>query len=62
MSTDTNKAIVRRYVEQVVGKGHADLVGEFLVESIELHGTGLAPGLAAVEQWVAMTAAAFPDR
>lgn len=62
MSTETNKAIVRRYLEQVIDEGHADLVEEFLAESIELHGTGLAPGLAAVKQWVAMMAAAFPDR
>ena len=62
MSTETNKAIVRRYLEQVIGEGHADLVGEFLAESIELHGTDLPPGLEAVGQWVAMLAAAFPDR
>lgn len=62
MSTETNKAIVRRYLEQVIGEGRADLVEEFLTESIELHGTGLAPGLAAIEQWVAMLDAAFPDR
>lgn len=62
MSTETNKAIVRRYLEQVIGEGRADLVEEFLAEGIELHGTGLAAGLAAIEQWVAMLDAAFPDR
>jgi len=49
-------------LEQVIGEGQADLVGEFLAEGIELHGTGLAPGLPAVAQWVAAMTAAFPDR
>lgn len=62
MSTETNKAIVRRYLEQVIGKGQADLIGEFLAEGIELHGAGLAPGLPAVAQWVAAMIAALPDR
>jgi steroid delta-isomerase-like uncharacterized protein len=62
MSTETNKAIVRRYNEQVIGEGRADLVEEFLAEDIELHGTGLPPGQEAVRQWVTTMAAAFPDR
>ena len=62
MSTDTNKAIVRRYIDQVLDKGHADLAGEFLAENIEFHGTNLAPGLAAIEEYVVTFAAAFPDR
>jgi steroid delta-isomerase-like uncharacterized protein len=62
MSLETNKAIVRRYYDQVIGQGRADLVEEFLVENIELHGTGLPPGQEAVKQWVTQTAAAFPDR
>jgi steroid delta-isomerase-like uncharacterized protein len=62
MSTETNKATVRRYYEQVLGAGRADLAEEFLAENVELHGTGLAPGLEAVRAWVASMAAAFPDR
>jgi steroid delta-isomerase-like uncharacterized protein len=62
MTTETNKATVRRYLETVVGEGHVDLVEEFMAEGIELHGTGLAPGLAAIKKWVAMLDAAFPDR
>lgn len=62
MSTETNKAIVRRYLEQVIGEGRADLVEEFLAEGIELHGTGLESGLEALGQWVIMMATAFPDR
>lgn len=62
MSTETNKATVRRYLEQVIGKGRVDLIDEFMVENIALHGTGLAPGLPALGQWVATLDSAFPDR
>jgi steroid delta-isomerase-like uncharacterized protein len=62
MSTETNKAVVRRYLEQVFNEGRHDLVEEFLVEGIEFHGAGIAPGLAAAEEWVAMLAAAFPEQ
>lgn len=61
MSTETNKAIVRRYFEQVFNEGRRELAEEFLAENIELHGTGLAPGLEVVKQWLNMFAAAFPD-
>jgi hypothetical protein len=46
MPTDTNKAIVRRYLELVFNKGRPDLVEEFLVEGIEFHGAGITLGLA----------------
>lgn len=62
MSTETNKAIVRRYFEQVIGQGRADLVEEFMVDDIELHGTNLPAGLEALGGWVTAMAAAFPDR
>jgi steroid delta-isomerase-like uncharacterized protein len=62
LSTETNKAIVRRYIEQVFNERRHDLVEEFLVEGIQFHGAGIVPGLAAAEQWVAMLAAAYPDQ
>jgi steroid delta-isomerase-like uncharacterized protein len=62
LSIETNKATVRRCLEQVIGEGRAYLVEEFLAEGIELHGTGLAPGMAKIEEWLTMLAAAFPDR
>jgi steroid delta-isomerase-like uncharacterized protein len=61
MSTATNKAIVRRYLEQVLNEHRHELAEEFLVENIELHGSGLAPGLEVVKQWLTMFATAFPD-
>jgi len=62
MSTETNKAIVRRYIEQVLNKQRHDLFDEFLDDAIELHGTGPSIiGLPAVGEWYAMFGAAFPD-
>lgn len=61
MSNAINKATVRRYFEQVLNEQRHDLVEEFLTKNIELHGSGLAPGLEVVKQWLAMFAAAFPD-
>jgi len=61
MSAETNKAIVRRYFEQVFNEKRPDLAEEFLAESIELHGSGLAPGLEVVRQWLTTFAASFPD-
>ena len=62
MSTETNKAIVRRYFDQVFGEQRHDLADEFLAEGIALHGSGLEPGLEAVREWLAMMIAAFPDQ
>ena len=61
MSAETNKAIVRRYFDQILNEKRHDLAEEFLADNIELHGSGLAPGLDVVKQWLTMFAAAFPD-
>ena len=61
MSTAINKATVRRYFEQVLNEQRHDLADEFLSENIELHGSGLAPGLEVVKQWFTTFATAFPD-
>jgi steroid delta-isomerase-like uncharacterized protein len=61
LSTATHKAIVRRYIEQVLNEQRHDLVEEFLAENIELHGSGIPPGLEVVKQWFATFATAFPD-
>jgi len=61
LSAATNKAIVRRYIEQVLNEQRLDLTEEFLTENIELHGSGLAPGLQVMKQWFATFANAFPD-
>jgi steroid delta-isomerase-like uncharacterized protein len=61
VSTETNKAIVRRYFDQVLNERRHDLAEEFLADTIEMHGSGLAPGLEVVKQWLSMFATAFPD-
>jgi len=61
LSTATHKAIVRRYIEQVLNEQRHDLAEEFLTENIEFHGSGIPPGLDVVKQWLTTFAAAFPD-
>ncbi len=61
MSIAINKAIVRRYIEQVLNEQRLDLAEEFLAENIEFHGSGIPPGMEVVEQWLAAFATAFPD-
>ena len=61
MSTATHKAIVRRYIEQVLNEQRHDLAEEFLTANLEFHGSGLAPGLDMVKQWLTTFAIAFPD-
>ncbi len=62
MSTETNKAIVRRYIEQVINEQRYDLADEFFVDTVALHGVG--PGISgrtALAEFYAMFGAAFPD-
>lgn len=61
MSTATNKAIVRRYLEQVANEHRYDLIEEFLDENIELHGSHLDPGREAIKSWYTMLNTAIPD-
>ncbi|MEJ2710990.1 MAG: ester cyclase [Anaerolineales bacterium] len=62
MSTETNKAIVRRYIEQVLNNQRHDLIEEFLAETVEFHGPGGSfTGLAEVTKWLTSLATAFPD-
>ncbi len=61
MSAATNKAIVRRYLEQVFNERRIDLFEEFLVENYQIHGAGIAPGRKAAKEWYTIIGAAFPD-
>jgi steroid delta-isomerase-like uncharacterized protein len=62
MSTETNKAIVRRYIEQVINEQRYDLTDEFLIDTVEFHGVGPSIiGRKAVAEWYAIFGAAFPD-
>ncbi len=62
MSTETNKATVRRFLDQVLNQQRHDLADEFLADNVEFHGPGGSfIGLSAVTEWHAMMGAAFPD-
>jgi predicted ester cyclase len=61
VSTATNKAIVRRYIEQVFNERRIDLFEEFVVENYQSFGAGIAPGREAAKEWHTTIAAAFPD-
>jgi steroid delta-isomerase-like uncharacterized protein len=61
MSTATNKAIVRRYIEQVFNEGQPDLIQEFLADEFDSH-TELPPGPEGVKLFLAASVAAFPDQ
>lgn len=62
MSTETNKATVRRFLDQVLNEQRHDLTEEFLTDNVEFHGSGQSLiGLSEVTEWFAMMEAAFPD-
>lgn len=62
MSTETNKAIVRRAIEQILNNHRCDLVDEFFVDTVELHGVGPSIiGRTALGAFYTMFFAAFPD-
>ncbi len=64
MSTETNKAVVTRYLEQVWNKGRLDLMEEFFVEDVVLHNIQKAPGLDgrdSLKAVIGMTRESMPD-
>lgn len=62
MTTDTNKAIVRRTIEEIVNNHRYDLVDEFFADTVEFHGVGAwIEGRAALVAFYAAIFSAFPD-
>lgn len=63
MSTETNKAIITRMVEQVWNEGRVDLVEEFLAADYIQHVVGqpTATGSELVREAVIMSRNAYPD-
>ena len=63
MSTEQNKALYRRYLEECFNAGRVELLDELLAPSYEFHDAppGLAPGIEGVRQTIRMFHAAFPD-
>jgi steroid delta-isomerase-like uncharacterized protein len=64
MSTETNKATVRRMIERVWNEHRLDLIEEFYSEEVILHSAGLpsSSGLEAMREATAMGLKAFPDQ
>ena len=60
MSTEENKAIIRRFVEEVQSKHDIDLMDELFSPDFYDHGT-TSHTLAEAKQFFAMLFAAFPD-
>ena len=64
MSTDENKAIVRRYIEEAVNKGNLAIIDELMVPDYRnplAPSAGPGPGAERYKRAVASTRAAFPD-
>jgi steroid delta-isomerase-like uncharacterized protein len=64
MSTEQNKALFRRMVEEIFNRGDMSLVDEFLAPDFVEHEElppGIPPGREGVKQLTAMFRSAFPD-
>lgn len=64
MSTETNKATVRRMIAKVWNEQRLDLIEEFFSDDVKLNSAGFPPstGLEALRAATAMGLKAFPDQ
>jgi steroid delta-isomerase-like uncharacterized protein len=61
MSTEANKAIIRRYFEEVRNRGNYDLVDELFDPSYQVNRLGLPSSIAGFRAMDAAARTAFPD-
>lgn len=64
MSTEENKALARRFVEEAWSKGNLAVIDELLAANFVLHAAplpGVSPDREGYKQWVSMTSAAYAD-
>ncbi len=63
MSVEANKAVVRRYVEEVINAGNLDRLGEFMTEDGIDHAApaGMPQGVQGAKMFLGMFFGAFPD-
>jgi steroid delta-isomerase-like uncharacterized protein len=63
LSTETNKAIIRRMIKQVWNERRVDLIEEFYTETVIQHLVGIAskPEAESVRRAVSMLLDAYPD-
>ena len=61
MSTEENKAVVRRFGEELLNRGNFALLDEILAPDFALHGfAGIPPTREGFQQVVGLFRAAFP--
>jgi predicted ester cyclase len=63
MSTEENKAIIRRWLEECYNKGNVAVADELIATNYVNHSAphGQTPGLEAEKQYIATIRSAFPD-
>jgi len=64
MSTEQNKALVRKLVEEVINQGNISMIDEFLIPDFVEHEElppGIPPGREAPKTLFTMLRSAFPD-
>ena len=63
MSTEENKALVRRFIEEVWSKGNLAVIDKLLATNFVLHDPppGVTPDLEGYKQWVSMTRTGLPN-
>ncbi|SRR6266540_7061297 len=61
MSIEQNKALVRRYIEDVWDKRNMAAIDELIAADYIQHTRGVPPGREGVKQFFGMVRAAFPD-
>jgi len=61
MSTETNKAFILRYSEQIWNEHRRELWEEFCAENVVHHGIPAGPGLEGMKEGYDMSLNAFPD-
>jgi steroid delta-isomerase-like uncharacterized protein len=63
MTTETNKALIRRMVEEIQNGGNLELLDELLAPTFVKHtpAPGLSPDQEGIKQLLSMFRAAFPD-
>jgi steroid delta-isomerase-like uncharacterized protein len=62
MSAEQNKAVVRRFIDEVISGGNVDLIDELVAPDYVYHGPGMeVPGPEGLKQVFTMLRTAFPD-
>jgi len=64
MSTEENKATIRRYFDEIINRGNMDAFGEFMAQNVfgyDATDTEPVVGFESVKQVMVMFHAAFPD-